>query len=148
MSLKCGTVISQWKGVFRLQAPNPVTHVRARDPLRGHGPADGRSDRSVTKPSKWPRRTEIGSACVSFWSFCPTAKGLLIVRDELELINGELRHEMPLIKFLDEGRAPWRKCSHAKGKGQEKGKHSDKRKGRPQRASPKENPAESKASSV
>ena len=87
-------------------------------------------------------------ACVSFWSFCPTAKGLYMGRDELELITGELRHEMPLIKFLDEGRAPWGNCSHAKCKGQDKGKHSDKRKGRPERASPKENPAESKASSV
>ena len=61
----------------------------------------------------------------------PDAKRLLTGRDEQELITRELRHEMRLRKFLDEGRAPWRKGSDAKGKGQEKGKHSDKEKGRP-----------------
>ena len=61
----------------------------------------------------------------------PDAKRLLTGRDEQELITRELRHEMRLRKFLDEGRAPWRKRSDAKGKGQEKGKHSDKGNGRP-----------------
>ena len=56
----------------------------------------------------------------------PDAKRLLTGRDEQELITRELRHEMRLRTFLDEGRAPWRKGSDAKGKGQEKGKHSDK----------------------
>ena len=94
----------------------------------------------ATQDGDWRRASHV--------ELLPDAMRLLMARDELELIIGELRHEMPLIKFLDEGRAPWGNCSHAKCKGQDKGKHSDKRKGRPQRASPKENPAESKASSV
>ena len=57
----------------------------------------------------------------------PDANRLLTGRDEQE--PRELRHER-LRKFLDEGRAPWRKGSDAKGKGQEKGKHSDKGRGR------------------
>ena len=57
------------------------------------------------------------------------AKRLFAGRDEQELIK-ELRHEMRLRKFLDEGRAPWRKGSDAKGKGQQ-GKHPDKGKRHP-----------------
>ena len=68
---------------------------------------------------------------VSHLELLPDAKRLLTERDEQELITRELRHEMRLRKFLDEGCAPWRKGSDAMDKGQEKGKHSDKGKGRP-----------------
>ena len=62
------------------------------------------SPRSVSKPQRWPCRRRL-EAC----------------------ITRELRHDMRLRKFLGEGRAPGgRAC-----KGQEKGKHSDKGKGRP-----------------
>ena len=143
MSLKCGTAISQWER--RLPPPgtqscNPCTGSRP-SPRSWTSWRQVRSQRCkaievATQDGDWKR--------ASYLELLLTAKGLFMGRGELELINGELRHEMPLIKFLDEGRAPWRKCC----KGQEKGKHSDKRKGRPQRASPKENPAESKASSI
>ena len=97
-------------------APNLATHVpwhRSQDtlrdpnPLRDHEP-DVATQRTKPKNSRAGRRL----ACVH----------LLTGRGEQELITRELRHEKRLRKFLDEGRAPWRKESDAKGKSQEKGK--------------------------
>ena len=72
----------------------------------------------------------------------PDAKRLLTGRDEQELITRELRHEMRLRKFLDEGRAPWRKgwTPRARAKKRETLGQAGKD-ARISRASPKESPA-------
>ena len=72
----------------------------------------------------------------------PDAKRLLTGERRTRAHHQELRHEIRLRKFLDEGRAPWRKGSDAKGKAKKRANTRTRGKdARISMASPKESPA-------
>ena len=115
-------------------APNPATRVPCpslRPSKVIDQPAADRSSSDVAtqryKAIEMPCGTEIGK-CASHLELLPDAKRLLTGGDEQEFISRELRHEVRLRKFLDEGHAPRWKGSDSMGKGEEKGKLSDKEK--------------------